>query len=273
MPARAGVSAPPQDRRRAQLYFFKKVCQPTDEQYASARQAAFDEAHQLARDYARMARNGGEFSTWPVAWERLADKLADEMRSQLPEETSQRYAAEIAARKQAKQIARQRMTIRAFDARATLLPEQYEPLREALAQDWGDRRGQSLQHFLYDEYLRLEIGDAAREVLSDEQERILSQENRNGTISFGWEQDMELQDWSGDDSELAGLEKFNGMKVSNSPPGEPAAGGTPEAGEVPVEFPTVDVEAAAVGAAGEVIEVTVEAVEVAPAQPATEVPE
>ena len=102
---------------------------------------------------------------------------------------------------------------RAVDRRVTLVPDQYEPLREAVAKNWDEDRHHSLMIFMYDQYLQLPPNKVLAPVLDERQEKILKKGNNYGRIHFGWEQELGLQGWNENGLELEGLEDLSQVDV------------------------------------------------------------
>lgn len=229
-----------------ELHFAKKVCQPSDEVYAELKTAAARAARDLALEYAKAQHANQSTEEWPPPREYLAEALLTAFEARMPE-AAETYRRELEARHTANQAACQAMMTRAIDNRITLLPDQYEPLREIVGKHWDQRQSVNLMIFLYDEYLQLPQLEQLSPVLNDRQEKLLSAGNNHGRIHFGWEQDLGLQSWNDGGQEAPGLEDLSVVPVEPPPtkqdgaPADEPAGADADAG-VPGEIRAVPAE-------------------------------
>jgi hypothetical protein len=208
-----------------ELYFLKKLAQPTDEQYEPLKIAAAQAARDLAKEYALAEANGKSSEQWPRPGRYLSDALLKSAMAVLPPEAVAKYREEVEAREAAHEAACQAMMVRAIDNRLTLLPEQYEPLRAAVVKQWNKDQSLNLMIYLYDEYLQLPTPASLSSVLNDRQKSLLKAEN-HGRIHFGWEQDLGLQGWNDIGQELPGMEDLSQVRVEPAKSVEtPAEGG------------------------------------------------
>ena len=204
----AGAQFRPQINRMAarELYYVEKICQPDAAQMEHLKGAVSKAAAELALDYAKSERAGRAAFQWTAPRPYFAEAIASAADEVLPAEAVARYREEVEAREQAFQDAGQRMIVRGIDRRVTLRPDQYEPLREAVAGAWDSGQYHGTTYFQYEEYLQFPSNESLSPILDDRQTKALRQGTNYGRIHFGWDQEFGFTGWNDNGIELDGLE-------------------------------------------------------------------
>ncbi len=120
----------------AELHFVKKICNPTDEQFAAIHRAGLDEVNELAQLFAIQQRVLTKTQDILDPNARISSALSDAVRAVIPDrESADRYAEEIKARSESRRAATAGMIVTVIDQHAFLDPAQQDSLAAALLEN------------------------------------------------------------------------------------------------------------------------------------------
>lgn len=199
-----------------ELHLIRKVCRPNAEQFAQFRMVGLAAVDVLARKFAAAQDSGLPVEQWPRPRPELTAALLTKVRELLPAEAAAEYQAELEAREAAQRRAAQGMMLVIIDRKLTLLPDQFDPLAAALDKHWNDNLSRNMQIYLYDQYVPLPNVTTVAPVLNERQKKLYSAGLAGrGRISFGWEQDLNLDAFGQD---AAGADEFGTLEAEAAQP-------------------------------------------------------
>lgn len=188
---------------KSELYFIRKVCQPSDEQYQTIK-AAGDQTlktvvRRCAEDQLRMQRgNAKESGTDPR--QEIAVELSKRVEEVLSVEQLRRYQRELEQRAAARKHAAMLALVAHLDKELVLSGEQRTRLKKSLEAKWNDAWSYSLEAMMYGaQYMPLVPDDVMTPVLNDKQQEIWRQtpKHRNmiwGFAGLGFVQPVDIED-------------------------------------------------------------------------------
>ncbi|MEZ5941990.1 MAG: hypothetical protein R3C18_11400 [Planctomycetaceae bacterium] len=181
----------------SELFYVYKVCTPNEAQLNSLRAAGKLEIARIAKEYGRLqAKNrNGNWAEWPNARERIGNVFVAILKEQLPEETVGNYQREMAARLDAQRAAARGMMMNVLDDRVYLSNEQAISLDQKLSEQWNDEWSRNLMVFSYPQYSPRPDASLLKDVLDEQQVKLLGDMRNYGRISFGWQTDLGLTGW------------------------------------------------------------------------------
>lgn len=186
-------TAPLRKMLNAELHFVRKVCEPTDEEFAAIYRRGIQVVAKMARHYETQEQAGQRANTWELPAKVFLRELPIEFSELLTPEKLVRYTTELEARKKALDDAARGMTVVAIDADCFFTPHQIDAVDQHLQENWSQAWSRNHQMYMYTQYMPLpstaELGDQ----LTDAQAKNWSARSNRGRVSFGWEFDFGAQ--------------------------------------------------------------------------------
>jgi hypothetical protein len=175
----------------AELHFVKKICNPTDEQFAEIHRAGLDEVSELAQLYAIQQRARTKTRDYADPNARIASALSDAVRKVIPDsESADRYAEEIKARSESRRAATAGMIVTLIDQQAFLDPAQQDSLAAALLENWDAKWSSAPIVVMYPMYATLPDADLLGTHLTNLQQKLWTYRPVQRTVRLPW--DFEL---------------------------------------------------------------------------------
>ena len=201
----------------AELHFLKKVCEPTDEQFDKFHETGLLAVALTCKHYEDLQKIRQAASEWPQPQERITAALARAVDQSMSAEVAQRYRDELKARQEAHRAASAGMMLVHIDQQLMLAPDQYQAIREALEKDWNSGWSTGIRLFMYPQYARMPESHVLRPHLTDRQRKLWSARPNHGTVNFGWQMELGMQDFFGAGVELQAFEKKPIRKLKPAP--------------------------------------------------------
>jgi len=175
----------------AELHFVKKICNPTDEQFAAIHRAGLAEVNELAQLCAIQQRVRTKTSDLADPNARIAFALMDAVRVIIPDsESVDRYSEEIKARSESRRAATAGMIVTLIDQQAFLDPAQQDSLAAALLENWNPDWSGAPIIVMYSMYSTLPDADLLRPHLTALQQKLWTYRPPQRSVRLPW--DFEL---------------------------------------------------------------------------------
>jgi hypothetical protein len=146
---------------RAEFHVIRAACQPTPEQRKAVAQAAEETLRDATKKYVEAMRRPMTMAQRAANDPRrlIEEGLAEAIKSRLSADQAARYRAELAKRAAARKRVALRNLVARLDKDLILSPDQRDKVSEALAKNWDDSWGQSIEMFMNDNNYLPQIAD------------------------------------------------------------------------------------------------------------------
>lgn len=176
---------------KIEMAYLVKVCHPNDEQKALLRKQGDAAVADIAKKM-MAAQNGRQGNAgFPDARKLMTDALHKAL-VEAKSETATDYAQEIAAREAARKQAGVAMMTAQIDRTVFLAPDQHVAMTKVVEKNWKDEWSRNTQAFLYIDYLPTPDVSVLAGAMNEQQKSVWKARPNYGTISFGWENDLGL---------------------------------------------------------------------------------
>lgn len=174
----------------AELHFFKKVCQPTEEQFERIHRDGLAAVNELAHLFAIEQRTSSRKKAIDPH-EHIAAFFLRSIEDLLPDrEVVARYQEEIAARDQMRRAAAAGMIVAMVDQRAMLDPAQQDNLEETLLANWNKSWSNAATIVISPMYATLPSADVMQEELTPLQRKLWAYRPQSRTVRLPWNFEM-----------------------------------------------------------------------------------
>ena len=200
---------------KIEMAYLVKVCHPNDEQKALIRKQGDAAVADIAKKM-MAAQNGRRGNAgFPDARKLMTDALHKALVEAKSDKATD-YAQEIAAREAARKEAGVAMMTAQIDRTLFLAPDQHVAMAKVIEKNWKDEWSRNTQAFLYIDYLPTPDVSVLSGAMNNQQQAVWKARPNYGTISFGWEGDLGLNNGFVD----AGVDEEEAMEAA---PAEGAA--------------------------------------------------
>ena len=180
-----------------ELHFVRHICQPSDVQFAAIHRAGEESVQRVSKYLARFAQNPRVNADWPSPRELISKSLAESIGSIVDEAAAESYRHELEARRQDRREAAVGGLVCMIDRELVLAPEQIEPIRKVLSENWN-RDWNNLSHLLlYEQYVAFPPLDVLRPHLTERQRELWRLLPDRPNIHFGWQMELQVRDFIG----------------------------------------------------------------------------